>query len=157
VVSVQDVSQEFARFVDKVEPGLRRALVGTYGPEVGQEVTRDAMAYAWEHWAEVSRLAKPMAYLFRVGQSRSRRYLRPRIVFPAIQVDEVPDVDPRLPAALQRLSQKQRAAVILLHIEGLTERQVAEAVGVSRATVRKHAERGLTKLRDALGVQPSQE
>jgi DNA-directed RNA polymerase specialized sigma24 family protein len=46
----------------------------------------------------------------------------------------------------------QRIAVVLLYVEELSEREAAEAVGVSRATVRKHAERGLAKLQRALGV-----
>lgn len=61
-------------------------------------------------------------------------------------------MDPRLPAALGGLSRMQRLAVVLLYVEELSEREAAEAVSVSRATIRKHAERGLLKLQRALGV-----
>lgn len=72
--------------------------------------------------------------------------------FPEVPPRELPDIDPRLPSALQKLSEKQRAAVVLLFVVELSEREVADALGTSRATVRKHAERGMAKLRTALGV-----
>jgi RNA polymerase sigma factor (sigma-70 family) len=147
-----EVEQEFARFVEKTEPKLLRALVGGFGSEVGREATRDALAYAWEHWGRVSGMDNPVGYLFRVGQSRSRSYRRGRLWFPEVPTDHLPDIDPRLPAAIRQLSHMQRAAVVLRYVEELPERAVAEALGISRATARKHAERGLAKLRKGLGV-----
>jgi RNA polymerase sigma factor (sigma-70 family) len=152
VVTSAEVEQEFARFVEEVEPRLLRALVGAYGPEVGREATRDALSYAWERWDQVSTLDNPVGYLYRVGQSRSRSYRRRRAWFPEIPEKELPAIDPRLSSAFRQLSQRQRAAVVLLFVEELSEREAADALGVSRATVRKHADRGLTKLRTALGV-----
>jgi RNA polymerase sigma factor (sigma-70 family) len=146
------VEGAFARFVEDAEPRLMRALVGAFGSEVGREVTRDALVYAWEHWSRVAGMDNPVGYLFRVGQSRSRSYRRDRVWFPEVPASDLPEVDPRLPAALRRLSPKQRAAVVLLFVEELSEREVAEALEISRATVRKHAERGLAKLRNALEV-----
>lgn len=148
-----EVEEEFSRFARDVEPRLQRALVGTYGTEVGREATRDAMTYAWEHWDRVSTMDNPIGYLYRVGQSRSRSYRTVRVWFPAVDAGELPDVDPRLPGALRKLSRQQRAAVVLLFVEDLSEREAADALGVSRATVRKHAERGLARLRASLGVR----
>ena len=147
-----EVEREFAVFVEAVEPRLLRALAAAYGPEVGRDATQDALAYAWEHWPAVSELSSPVGYLFRVGQSQSRKYRRRSVRFPATSPAELPDIDPRLPAALGRLSRMQRVAVVLLYVEELSERETAEALGLSRATVRKHAERGLAKLQRALGV-----
>ncbi|MGF1617956.1 MAG: sigma factor-like helix-turn-helix DNA-binding protein [Acidimicrobiia bacterium] len=146
-----EVDEEFVSFVEEAEPRLLRALVGAYGSEVGREATRDALAYAWEHWVRVSEMDNPVGYLFRVGQSRSRSYRRERAWFPEVPPQELPDVDPRLPSALRQLSRMQRAAVVLLFVEDMSEREVGEALGISRAAVRKHAERGLRKLRKALG------
>lgn len=147
-----EVEEAFARFVEDAEPRLLRALVASFGSEVGREATRDALAYAWEHWNRVAAMDNPVGYLFRVGQSRSRSYRRDRALFPEVPRRDLPDVDPRLPAALGRLSAKQRAAVVLLYVEELSEREVADALEISRGSVRTHAERGLAKLRNALGV-----
>lgn len=151
-----EMEREFASFVEEVEPRLFRSLIGAYGPEVGREATRDALSYAWEHWKQVSAMENPVGYLYRVGQSRSRAYRQDRVWFPEVPDNELPEVDPRLPSALHRLSLKQRAAVVLLFVEQLAEREAAEALDISRASLRKHAERGLAKLRHELGVRDVQ-
>lgn len=153
MLSRSDVDQEFSLFIKEVEPGLSRALTGTYGRDVGEEATRDALVYAWENWNRVSQMENPVGYLFRVGQSRSRRYRRSLVVFPDVRSDELPHVEPSLPRALEGLSERQRAALVLIHVEGFTEREVAKAMGVSRVTVRRHADRALTKLREFLEVE----
>jgi RNA polymerase sigma-70 factor (ECF subfamily) len=152
VLTPAEVEREFAGFVEETEPKLLRALVSAFGAEVGREATRDALAYAWEDWGRVSEMDNPVGYLFRVGQSRSRSYRRERVWFPEVPHGELPEVDPRLPSALGQLSRMQRAAVVLLFVEEMPEREAAEALGISRASVRKHAERGLAKLRRSLGV-----
>src|SRR3954451_21336735 len=111
----------FSAFVADVEPRLRRALVAFYGTEVGCEVTADAMALAWERWDAVESMTNPVGYLFRVGQSSSRRYRRRAAVLPAVPAEQLPDIDPRLPGALARLSKQQRAAVLLVHAHGWTQ------------------------------------
>jgi RNA polymerase sigma factor (sigma-70 family) len=68
-------------------------------------------------------------------------------------VDREPWVEPELPAALSRLSEKQRVVVILIHCFEWTQAEVAELLGVSKSTVQNHLERGLAKLRHKLGVQ----
>lgn len=148
---VADVD-DFSAFVSAAEPRLGRALVAAYGPEAGREAARDALVYAWEHWERVSVMDNPIGFLFRVGQSSSRRYRRQPLALPEVDTKELPHVEPKLPAALAQLSVNQRAALVLIHVDGLSERQAAEAMRLSRATVRRHAERGLSKLRKALEV-----
>lgn len=143
--------ERFSRFASDVEPRLRRALVAWYGVEVGREVTADALGLAWERWDAVEAMANPVGYLFRVGQSRSRRYRRRAVVLPAVPVLELPDVDPRLPRALAVLSHRQRAAVLLVHAHGWTQVEAADALGCSVSTVRNHLDRGMRRLRASLG------
>lgn len=147
-----DVRQDFTGFVKRAETQLLRALTAAYGFEVGREATQDALAYAWENWERLSAMENPIGYLFRVGQSRSRSYRRGRVIFPEMPTDELPHVEPGLPAALAELSQNQRMALVLVHVNEMSEREAAEAMGVSRATLRRHAQRALAKLRQALEV-----
>jgi RNA polymerase sigma factor (sigma-70 family) len=141
----------FSRFAAEVEPRLRRALVAWYGIEVGREVTADALAVAWERWDSVQSMANPVGYLFRVAQSRSRRYRRRAPVLPAVTPTEFPEIDPRLPRALAGLSHRQRAAVLLVHAHGWTQTEAADAIGCSVSTVRNHLDRGMRRLRASLG------
>jgi len=62
-------------------------------------------------------------------------------------------VEPGLPAALSRLSERQRVAVFLIHGYGWTHSEVSQFLGLSVSTVQKHAERGLAKLQRVLGAQ----
>jgi DNA-directed RNA polymerase specialized sigma24 family protein len=65
---------------------------------------------------------------------------------------DVHEVEPALPGALESLTRNQRVAVVLIHGLAWTEHEAAELLGVSRSTVRTHAERGLSRLRAALEV-----
>lgn len=145
--------QAFTRFVKETEPRLSYALAAAYGPEVGAEATADALAFAWEHWERIKRMGNPVGYLYRVGQSRSRRYRRPRTLFPRVWTNDRPLVEPALPAALEDLTRNQRVAVTLIHALGWTQREAADLMGISRSTVRTHAERGLDHLRAAMEVR----
>jgi len=141
--------QAFTRFVKETEPRLSHALAAAYGPEVGAEATADALVWAWEHWDRVQTMKNQAGYLYRVGQSKARRYFRPQKLFPRAMPGPV---DPTLPVLLEGLSKNQRVATVLIHAYGYTEREVAELLGISRWSVRTHAERGLARLRSALEV-----
>ena len=144
--------RSFSHFLRENEPKLRRALVARYGPEIGREATADAMAYAWEHWDRVSAMDNPGGYLYRVGQSKSRRFFRRRVAFPAPQDHGLPWVEPALAPALAALSSRQRQAVVLVHGFGYTHAEVADLLGLSRSSIQNHVERGLAALRDRLEV-----
>ena len=148
----ETAARAFTRFVKETEPRLSHALAAAYGIEVGAEVTADALAWAWEHWGKVQAMDNAAGYLYRVGQSMARRYHRPRKLFPVLPPQEVPSVDPELPRALDALSPRQRAAVVLVHGLGYTEREVADLLGISRWSVRTHADRALARLEKLLEV-----
>ena len=144
--------REFTRFVERVEPRLSYAFYAAYGPEVGSEVTADALAFAWEHWDQVVKMDNPAGYLYRVGQSKARRYHRPRVLFPHANPADLPDFEPGLPAALEGLTEAHRQAVILVYALEWTEEEAAKLLGKSRSTLRTHLERGLAHLRQSLEV-----
>jgi DNA-directed RNA polymerase specialized sigma24 family protein len=141
---------EFRAFFTAAEPRLRRALVATYGPERGREGAAEALAFAWEHWDELRSMDNAIGYLYRVGQSRTRSR-KTRAVFGRSDASE-PWVEPGLGAALARLSERQRVAVVLVHGFGWSLREVAELTGTATTTVENHVERGLARLRTALEV-----
>ncbi len=153
MVQTARTDETFTEFVKAVEPRLAYALGSAYGAETGKEATADALAYAWENWEKVGVMDNPAGYLFRVGQSRARRYFPRPVHFPTVPPEELPHVEPGLPKALASLSRKQRVAVVLIHGQGYTERETAELMGLARGTVRQHADRGLAKLRVVLEVK----
>lgn len=146
------MEQSFERFVRQSESKLRHALVARYGPEVGRDAAAEALSYGWEHWDRVSAMENPIGYLFRVGQSKARRHRAPGPHFPAPPAAHEPEFEPALPDALERLTEKQRTVVLLIHSFGWLMTEVAEVLGVGLTTVQKHEERGMAKLRRALEV-----
>lgn len=66
---------------------------------------------------------------------------------PATQRGDPDDVD-LLEWALATLSPRQRAVVVLRYYDDLTERETADALGISVGTVKSHARDALARLRD---------
>jgi DNA-directed RNA polymerase specialized sigma24 family protein len=62
-------------------------------------------------------------------------------------------MEPGLPGALRGLSEHQRTTVFLVHAMGWTRRETADLLGISVNSVGSHLDRGLVKLRTALGVR----
>jgi RNA polymerase sigma factor (sigma-70 family) len=56
-------------------------------------------------------------------------------------------------AALQRLTSRQREAIVLRYYADLSEGQIAAAMGISRGAVKSHLARGMAALRAALGPE----
>lgn len=119
------------------------------------EATSYALAYGWEHWDRVRALPNPAGYLWGVGRNHARRLKGRRvpIVWDVVDSDGLPWFEPGLPAALSRLSERQRVSVLLIHGLGWTHAEVAELLGITVPTVQKHAERALARLRRDMGVK----
>ena len=98
-------------------------------------------------------MENPIGYLYRVGRTRGRwGFRRPRVVHQMNPTQDSPWIEPALPAALQRLSERQRTAVMLIKGYGWTHREVADLIGISVSSVQNHLERALKKLRADLEV-----
>ena len=151
MVAQCEPESSFRSFVEEVEPGLRRALVGHTSTGDVQDALGEAFAYAWQHWSEVRALDNPAGYLFRVAQSSTRR--RRQGFPPAPDYVTLPDMEPRLWPAMRRLSRQQRSVTWLVHGCGWSYGETAEALGMSASTVGTHLSRAMEKLRAELGAE----
>lgn len=151
--SVETAEVAFRRFFEATEPPLRRALIATYGGELGRELAAEALAWAWEHHERLDTLTNPVAYLYQVGRSRNRRRPTPFLHIRPEWHD--PWVEPQLPHCLSRLTERQRVAVILVHGYGWSLREVAELLGLKVTTVHTHLTRGIYRLSTCLEVTPN--
>ena len=145
-----DEVREFEVFVYEVEPRLRRALVACYGFDRGREAVAEALGWAWENRGRLASLENKVAFLFRVGQSRTR-HRKERITFATAEYVER-WVEPGLGPALAALPERQRVAVVLVHGFSWTLREVADLMGIRVTTVQSNLERGLKSLRAAMEV-----
>lgn len=140
---------EFEAFARQARPRLIRALAPSRGQEAVDGAS-EALAYAWEHWADVRQMDNPVGFLYRVGQSRTRQRRTPTL--PAPETIGLPDIEPRLLPALLALPHTQRAAVWLVHACQWRYADVAEALGTTPSMVGNHVSRGLAHLRGELEV-----
>jgi DNA-directed RNA polymerase specialized sigma24 family protein len=142
-------------FVHTTEPRLLQALVATYGAVDGREATVDALSWAWEHWDRLDGVSNQVGYLYRVGQTATRRFASRGLPLTRQLrgADRLPDVDPGLVPALGRLSPQQRAVVMLVCAFDWSQVEVAELLGITTSTVREHLHRALGRLRNELEVR----
>lgn len=145
----------FSAFVERVEPALRQALVATYGPVDGREATVEALSWAWEYWDRLADVDNQVGYLYRVGQTATRRFAATAVPSGTVRdLDaSIPEIEPGLVPALDRLSEQQRLAVLLVHAFGWTQADVARVLDINPSTVREHLTRGMTRLRRELEVR----
>lgn len=144
----------FTRFAREVEPRIRHALIPVCGVEAAEDATAEAFEHGWKNWSRVEQMDNPSGYLYRVARSRVGRGLRRKVGFPQVPETGLPRVEPGLPGALARLSERQRTVIWLVHGLGWHQAEVAELLGLSPPTVQTHANRGMKKLRAAMGGAP---
>ena len=78
------------------------------------------------------------------------------VINAALQPDEIADLNEQggiLLSVLQQLPYKQREAILLRHIAGMSVTEVAEIVGENRETVKSRLRYAVTKLRQLLRAQ----
>jgi RNA polymerase sigma-70 factor, ECF subfamily len=151
----RDPVVDFDAFYAATSARTVRALVAMTGdPAEAQDVVQEAYARAWQRWATVRELDAPEAWVrqvaWRLAVSRFRRTrtglgLLRRHGVP----DDVPGLDPdrvALVAALRRIPEAQRRAVVLHHVLGLPVAQVAAETGVPEGTVKARLSRGRAAL-----------
>ena len=147
-------TDEFDRRLGEPLQHLRGVLIARHGLEVGADVHAEVVAYAWENRDRVATLVNPSGYLYRVSQSRARRYRRWR------QASDLPgerahpsisfDTNGELSDALARLKPDERTVAVVVHAYGYTYLEAAELLGMTPAAVRNRLHRGMTKLRRTL-------
>jgi RNA polymerase sigma factor (sigma-70 family) len=121
-----------------------------------EDVAAEALARTYARWGKVGGLPYRDGWVLKVTTNlaidRLRR--RPPDVRPATVGDFEDAVELRLAlnAALLTLAPRQRQAVTLRYLGGLSDREVAQALGISLGSVKTHIHRGLRGLRARLGA-----
>lgn len=151
-----DAQEAFAVFYSRHGEQVLRALAVTLdNQELARDATQEAMARAWRSWSQVQTFANPPGWVYRVGlnwaRSRLRRVSREVLgVFRdrSLPASEVPD--PALARAVQVLSQRQRAVVVLRLYLDWSVADVAAALGIPEGTVRSRQHTAMNQLRTTL-------
>jgi len=148
----------FHRFVSERAPALHRyAYVLTGNSADADDLIQEALVRLRGAWHRVDRQSDPEGYvrttMARLHISIWRKRRRERLTAnvpehgrsdPSI---ERIDADSGLWTLVRTLPPRQRAVLVLRYHDGLSDAQIAEALGISRGTVRSQAARALERLR----------
>jgi RNA polymerase sigma-70 factor, ECF subfamily len=141
---------DFDRLYRDSYPRIFRTMLAVLGdPAAAEDCTQDAFVLAFRAWARWRPDAPAEAWLHRIAinvavshqrkeKLRSIGAILRRLGRPPAGVDPAQvALDRDLTAALKRLAPKLRAALVLRHYHGYTNREIAAAIGVSERTVNK--------------------
>ncbi|MFI6943675.1 SigE family RNA polymerase sigma factor [Streptomyces sp. NPDC050418] len=151
-----------AFFEDHYAQLSRLAYLLTGDADGADDLAADALLALWHRWDRVRGADHPAAYargvVANMARSRIRSAVRERrrvTLFWSGQGEG--REDPDIPAvvdvqeALRLLPFRKRACVVLRHAFDLSEKDVAQALGVSVGTVKSQTSKGMAELQRALG------
>jgi RNA polymerase sigma-70 factor (sigma-E family) len=138
---------------------VRFATLLTGDDHRAQDLAQEALAKAYLSWRRIRRTDRPDVYVRRLLVNADRSWWRRR------SSREVPVDRTRDPVAvgdigqdagerdamwrlILRLSERQRAVIVLRYYEDLDDNTIAEILNCSAVTVRTHAMRALAALRE---------
>jgi RNA polymerase sigma-70 factor (sigma-E family) len=150
---------EFARFVEARERALQRTawmLTGDWA--LAEDLVQTALARSWLRWDRITRRDDPEIYVRRAmlntwltWRRRSWRGETASAELPdsAAPGDLAADVAARevVRQVLAKLTDKQRAVLVLRVVDDLSEAQVAQVLGCALGTVKSTMSQALAKLR----------
>lgn len=140
---------------------LARLLTGE--EHRAEDLVQDVLARAYARWGSISRTDRPDLYVRRMlvnahhswWRRRSSREISVAAVIERAGVrDEAADVAERdaLWRLVCELPTRQRTVIVLRYYEDLDDLRIAEILDCSTGTVRTHAKRALTALRERQGA-----
>lgn len=165
---MDDVTAEaddtFAGFVAaRLGPLHRYAFVLTGDAHEAEDLVQEALARTGAAWTRVRNREHPDAYVRTVMvRLMCNRWRRPRRERLTAQPPETARPDPALgkvdddaavEALLRGLPPRQRAVLVLRYVDGLTEAEIAEAMGCAPGTVKSQAAKALASLRRSVPLR----
>ena len=148
--------EAFAAFMQSAQPGLLRAAFFLTGSQdAAHDLTQDALVLTYLAWPKI-RADGAYAYARRIlvnqrvdrWRRTSREVLTDHSIDPPARADDTADHRDQLVRLLLALPEQQRKVVVLRYYADLSEREVADALGISLGTVKSTASRGLAALRE---------
>lgn len=163
------VMDDFDEFVaGNLEQLLTTAYLITWDAGEAEDLVQECLLKVARRWPRARRMAQPRAYARRIlvnlalDDARGRGRRRGELDGVSAVTDEAArdllvglEARAELLDALERLTPRQRAVLVLRYFNDLTEAQTAEVLGCSPGTVKSNASRGLARLREVLAPIPN--
>jgi RNA polymerase sigma-70 factor (ECF subfamily) len=141
-------SAAFAMLVEKHERPLRSFLARSIGPDLADDIAQEAFLKAWRAAGQYDGRARYSTWLTRIAWRcrvdalrKNRGEARPdadaHVPPPSLELDDM----------LARLSERERAALILCEGHGWTHAEAAELLALPLGTLKSIVARGKAKCR----------
>ncbi len=152
-------SEEFDAFYDATNRRVLHQMYAMTGNLAdAQDCVQEAYARAWQRWKQVREANDPVAWVrtvaWRIAASNWRKAGRGvRALTRLGAPDHAPPPSPdhvALVRALRQIPEKQRRAVVLHHLVGMSVDQIAAEMQVRPGTVKSWLSRGRTALAELL-------
>jgi RNA polymerase sigma factor (sigma-70 family) len=135
--------EDFAAFYGVARNRIVAALAVFCGDwDAASDAASEAFTRACERWRRVSRMERPEGWVYRVGvnvlqRQRRRKAIEKRALarFPAADSESVPGIDDELWNAVRGLPERQREAIALRYVVGLTQAEIATEMRIAPGTV----------------------
>jgi RNA polymerase sigma-70 factor, ECF subfamily len=157
-------SPPFTDFYRGARDEVVRALALTLGDaHLAAEAVDEAMARAYARWSKVGGYDNPAGWVYRVGLNWATSVLRRRRRQPAAHIERDPaDIgpvsEPTVRAALADLDVRHRAVVVCRYYLGMSEAEIATALGTAPGTVKSRLHRAMRRLESRLShLDPSEQ
>jgi DNA-directed RNA polymerase specialized sigma24 family protein len=131
----------FAEWYRDAQPGLLESVLRAVNRRaVAEDALDEAFEKAFARWERVQSMRSPNGWVYRVAVNAARRQLSrevregERLAFATTTAPEPPPGGEAW-LVVATLPVRQRTAVVLRHVGGMTEAEVASAMGVTRSTV----------------------
>jgi len=136
--------------VEKYERSLRGFLSRTFGRDVADDIAQDAFLKAWRAAGQYDGRARYSTWLTRIAWRCRLDVLRRH------RADDVPEASAALSAGLSaevddmlgRLSESERASLVLCEGHGWTHVEAAELLGLPLGTLKSTVARAKAKCRE---------
>ncbi|MFI5263595.1 MAG: RNA polymerase sigma factor [Candidatus Kapaibacterium sp.] len=163
---LDEEQQRFLMLLEPVRPGLARYCRAISSDrETARDLVSETILIAYEHFASMNSDGKSFSsYLFTTATRLHKRWRwrgKRKVAYDAIRAAEIIDTNPApdsgadielLYAALRRLPEAQREAVVMFEISGLTLEEIRQIQGGSLSGVKSRIARGREKLAKSLGA-----
>ena len=161
---VENTPLDFESWYSATRPRLIAALTASFGSvDLATECADEALVRAIERWERVTKMQAPNGWVYRVALNAGRRsakrsrreldltlaawYLAGQAGYP----------DPEIWMVVGDLPERQRTAVVLRHVAGLTEREIASAMTISRGGVSSTLRAAYGRLRENINHERASE
>ena len=157
--ALRDARQHVSALYQTHALGLVKLAILMVGDQpTAEDIVQDAFLGLYRRWSALHDADKALGYLRSSVVNGCRTFHRVRFRRQAVTLDAPADASSaeaeamlgeahrEVLAALRRLAPRQREAVVLRYYLDMTEDQAAQAMGISRGTVKSATSRGLAAL-----------